>query len=304
MTTFSVSAFNSYPKVYNLGHPALASLLDGDVVVEEKIDGSQFSFGMFDGVLRCRSKGKEQVVGAPDKMFESAIATITNLAQKLTPEWCYRGEFLNKPKHNALAYDRVPAQNIILFDINTAAETYLAPSEKAEVAAALGLEVVPRLALAAFSIEAVKQLLNTTSCLGGQKVEGIVVKNYNRFGRDGKVLMGKYVSEAFKEVHGREWATTNPGSNDILERLQLKYTTPARWAKAVQHLAEKGQLKNEPSDIGSLIKEVQSDVVAECRAEIAEELLNWALPKVIRGVTAGLPQWYKTKLLEGAFSNS
>jgi ATP-dependent RNA circularization protein (DNA/RNA ligase family) len=36
----------SYPSIYALGHRAIRELFDGPVVVEEKIDGSQFSFGV------------------------------------------------------------------------------------------------------------------------------------------------------------------------------------------------------------------------------------------------------------------
>jgi len=38
---------NSYPSIYNLGHHAIATLLDAPVLVEEKVDGSQFSFEAF-----------------------------------------------------------------------------------------------------------------------------------------------------------------------------------------------------------------------------------------------------------------
>jgi len=50
---------NSYPKVYNLGHAAIVHLFDEPVTVEEKVDGSQFSFALIDGELSARSKGKE-----------------------------------------------------------------------------------------------------------------------------------------------------------------------------------------------------------------------------------------------------
>ena len=50
----------SYPKVFNLGHAAMADLLGGNVVVQEKVDGSQFSFARTDsGQLLFRSKGAE-----------------------------------------------------------------------------------------------------------------------------------------------------------------------------------------------------------------------------------------------------
>ena len=42
-----LNQISSYPKIYSLGHAAILDLLDGRVIVEEKVDGSQFSFGLF-----------------------------------------------------------------------------------------------------------------------------------------------------------------------------------------------------------------------------------------------------------------
>ena len=60
--------------------------------MEEKVDGSQFSFGRFDGELRVRSKGKEMVVDAPEKMFQRAVDQAKFLP--LTDGWTYRGRGL------------------------------------------------------------------------------------------------------------------------------------------------------------------------------------------------------------------
>ena len=38
----------SYPKIYNLGHKYLEELFLDDVLIEEKIDGSQISFGVIE----------------------------------------------------------------------------------------------------------------------------------------------------------------------------------------------------------------------------------------------------------------
>ena len=98
---------HSYPSIYNIGHRALEELFQGDVTVEEKVDGSQFSFKLTTGtgvdefVLTCRSKGKDQSPGQTDKMFERAVESVKDL--DLVLGWTYRGEFLAKPKHNALA---------------------------------------------------------------------------------------------------------------------------------------------------------------------------------------------------------
>ena len=291
----------SYPKVYNIGHPAIDQLFSDPVVVEEKVDGSQFSFGVYGGELKCRSKSKLQELVAPDKMFNAAVETIKELAPLLTDGYTYRGEYLSKPKHNALAYNRIPDKHIILFDINNGPERYLERAAKADEAGRIGLELVPQMFLTEPTLENFMVLIDRTSVLGGQKMEGLVVKNYSRFGRDGKALMGKYVSEAFREVHSREWVKDNPQGKDIVALLTAKYLSDARWAKAVQRLTEAGNLKNEPADIGPLIKEVQADIEAECSDEIAAQLLAWALPNILRGSIKGLPQWYKTKLLEGAF---
>jgi hypothetical protein len=81
---------NSYPTVYQLGHKAIKNIFDGEVVVEEKIDGSQFSFGRIDGELICRSKGKQQLIDAPDKMFVKAIENVKSMP--LHDGWIYRGD--------------------------------------------------------------------------------------------------------------------------------------------------------------------------------------------------------------------
>lgn len=297
-----MTSWHSYPKVYNLGHKYLEHLFNGPVVIQEKVDGSQFSFGMFDGELRVRSKGVEMNPHAPEKMFNAAVQSVMKRASLLHPGVTYRAEYLAKPKHNTLAYDRIPRDHLILFDANTAEETYVGPEGLSELALELGLETVPVLAMGVFNDPAqIHSLLNTTSQLGGQKIEGVVIKNYARFGLDGKALMGKHVSEAFKEVHAGEWKAANPSRSDVVQGLIDALRTPARWEKAIQHLRERGELLGEPKDIGALIKEVQQDIREECGPQIADALVKWALPQILRGTIAGLPEWYKEKLLKQQF---
>src|SRR5688572_14572618 len=108
----------SYGSIYALGHKAVATILEGlSVEATEKVDGSQLSFGVIDGELRIRSKGQELHLGADNGMFNLAVANIEAMANSLVANWVYRGEYLMKPKHNTLAYERVPHNNIILFDV-------------------------------------------------------------------------------------------------------------------------------------------------------------------------------------------
>lgn len=298
------NSWHTYPSIYALGHRALADFLLDPVVVEEKIDGSQFSFGLFpenpEGTLRCRSKGATLNVLAPDKMFSRAVEVAASL--DLHPDWTYRAEYLAKPKHNALAYDRAPVSNLIVFDVNDGHESYLPPDAKAAEAERLGLECVPLLFHGVVEdVQHFRALLDRVSCLGGQKVEGVIVKNYARFGLDKKVLMGKFVSEAFKEVHAREWKNSNPTQGDVLLRLGSEYATKTRWQKALQHLREAGRIEDSPRDIGLLIREVWPDIEKECEEEIKGKLYTWAFPHLRRVATHGLPEWYKEVLLARQF---
>ena len=294
------TSWHSYPKIFALGHRYLEGFLDGNVIVEEKIDGSQFSFGKFDGVLRARSKGKELIIDAPEKMFERAVEVIKTL--DLKEGYTYRAEYLQKPHHNTLSYNRTPTQHLIIFDINDGHESYLEYNNKMLEARRLGLETVPLLHCGKIAfVDELKSFLERPSVLGGQLIEGFVIKNHLKFGQDGKAMMGKFVSEAFKEVHNKEWKKTNPNKGDVIAQIIEDYTSEARWNKAIQHLKEAGNLDSSPKDIGPLIREVGTDILAECEDEIKEKLFKWAWPNIQRGLTRGLPQWYKEKLLSQQF---
>lgn len=299
------TSWHSYPSIFAIGHRAAAQLFSDPVIVQEKIDGSQISFGIFDGELRIKSKGAIINLDEPEKMFTRAVEVIKSLSDGLVNGWTYRGEYLQKPKHNVLAYDRIPNQHIILFDINVGHEEYADYENVSLFAERLGFEVVPRLYHGQIgSADALRGLLDTISILGGSKVEGVVVKNYAKFGPDGKALMGKYVSERFKEVAGGEWRANNPTIGDIIDRLIVQYKTPARWDKAIQHLMERGELEGSPRDIGKLIREIPADVLKECRDEIVEKLFTYAWQHIQRGIVAGMPEYYKQRLLESQFSES
>jgi len=302
MTEYHQTSWHSYPKIWNVGHPSLEEFWKGNILVEEKVDGSQFSFGIFNGELKIRSKGVEMYADNPEKMFSKAVEQVKLRHSTLYEGWTYRAEYLSKPKHNSLAYDRVPKNNLIIFDINDGYETYLSPLDKRNEAERLDFECVPILHTGKIdSPEEVKSLLEASSVLGGQKVEGLVFKDYTKFGKDGKCLMAKYVSEAFREKHGKEWKKANPSSVDIVSSIGQSLRSESRWNKAIQHLREKGTLENSPRDIGNLMKEIQRDVMEECKEEIADKLSQWAVPKIRRIVAAGFPEWYKEKLLKESF---
>lgn len=297
-----MTQIESYPKVYTLGHKAVMDILDGPVLVQEKVDGSQISFGVLEGELVIRSRGQHLVIDAPEKMFLDAVKVIKNIEHELTPGYIYRGEYLKTPKHNTLAYDRIPTNHIILFDVQTGPGKFLDKWDFTWEASRLVFESVPVFFEGYVkSLAELQQYLDRESVLGGQKVEGVVIKNYSKFTPDGKLMTAKLVSEKFKEVHGGEWRKNNPTSQDITDRLIVKYRTPSRWEKAIQHLAEAGKLEGTPRDIGKLMVEVPNDILEEEEEAIKDALFAYFWPKIRRGVVAGLPEWYKNRLAEQVF---
>lgn len=255
----------SYSSPFNLGHKAVERLFDGPVTVQEKIDGSQFSFGMRDGELFCRSRN-QLVDSHKPGMFAAAVETAIALYahELLTEGYTYRGEFLSKPKHNTLAYDRVPKDHIILYDVDRGDQDYLSwPEAKAE-AERLGLEFVHTFQINHTpTVEQLDEWLNSESALGVIKIEGLVFKKYGTYGPDKKVLMGKYVSEKFREMHSKDWKERNPSQKSFVAKLVSRYATESRWDKAIQHLREAGELQNEMRDIPKLMEEINRDVLAD-----------------------------------------
>lgn len=287
----------SYCSIFNLGHKQVQNIFEDPCEITAKIDGSQISFCKLNGKYFVRSKGKNIIINAPDKLFSKAIESILKL--DLKEGWVYRGEYLNRPKHNVLCYERVPQNNVILFNIERTDQDYLTYEEMTEEGKRIGLEVVPLLFRGKIeSLDQVKLFLNRDAYLGGCKEEGIVIKNYQKFGSDKKILMTKLVREEFKEIHSQEWKKSNPSPTDIIQEIILSYKTPPRYQKALQHLKENGKIENSPKDIGELMKEVPADILKECEDEIKQKLFDYFWPKIRRAVVSDIPNWYKDLLVK------
>jgi hypothetical protein len=292
----------SYPSIFNLGHAAIVDLFRDSVILQEKVDGSQFSFGVRDGELFARSKGQQLIVEAPEKMFTKAIESIKSIQHLLQDGWTYRGEYLSSPHHNTLTYNRIPRNHIILYDIDVGMDQYSIPSDVELYANVLGLESVPTFYVGVVeSFDHFMNLLDRESVLGGPKIEGVVIKNYARWGRDKRPLFGKYVRPEFKEQNSIAFRASNPTSKDIVQQVIATYRNDVRWNKAIQHLRDEGKLENSMRDIPALFREIPEDILKECREEIEKALWEWAWPKIRRGLTAGLPEYYQEHLAKSQF---
>ena len=287
-----------------MGQNYIKTILDNEIEITEKIDGSSFSFGKVGGVIYCRSKRAILYGNASDQMFGKAIDYVHSIQDRLQEGIIYHAEYLQKPKHNAIKYERVPKNHLALYGVKDHHTGSFVSNygDLSYIANNLGIDVAPLIYYGRLSMLCtIKSLIERKSYLGDVNIEGVVVKNYQQSMHIGDVffpiMCGKFVSEEFKE-QASDWKKehTNVGQ---WEAYKLSYRTEARWDKAIQHLRDDGLLQVAPQDIGPLIKEVQRDIADECKEDIKEFLWNHFGKEILRISTHGLPEYYKEKLLEG-----
>jgi len=297
---------NSFPKIFALGTKNTVHIFDNEVEITEKLDGSQIGFGKINGELVIRSKGAIINQDNPDDLFKPAVAHIKSIQADIPDGmFCY-GEAFKKPKHNTLAYDRIPKNHIALFAVGWYPDDFVNCYEYLEdTADRFEVDAVPLLYKGRVpkteSSEFVKMLLKTRSVLGGADIEGVVIKNYHQqccITQD--VIMpitcAKFVSEEFKEVHRGRWNKEERPTGKF-EQLAEGLRTEARWIKAINHLKEAGLLDGSPKDIGPLIKEVHKDIEQEEKDYIKDSLYKIYIKDILGTTTKGLPEWYKERLM-------
>lgn len=286
-----------------MGTDYINQILDDPVEVTEKIDGSQFDFGKVRGQLFMRSKGAELFFESYEKMFTEAVNYVKKIEKLIPNNTVYFCEYLKNPRHNILTYSRVPKNNLILFGVGLGHDKFIKDYDVlCKYAEDIDIEAVPLLFSGNIKkLEDILQFLETDSCLGGAKIEGMVVKNYLKPFLLGNqpipIMMGKYVSEKFKEVHRKSWNRENTTGGKWNE-FKESYRTEARWNKAIQHLKDKGELENQPKDIGKLIEEIQRDIEIEEKKIITEWLWQEFGREVLRKSVCGFPEYYKRCLLK------
>lgn len=295
---------SGYSKIHQIYHRDTARMMGEMVVVQEKVDGSQISFGAKDGVLSIRSK-KQDISQHETNTFTLAVENLkaVHAGLPLPDNYVFRGEYLSKPKHNVLDYDSVPAWNIIIYDIECfdGSEDYLEVEAVQEIAEKQGFQTVPTLWTGLYedlTQEVINELMKTKSILGGQLIEGIVIKCYSRMNSNDKTLMCKYVRPDYKEMH------TGKKQNKlgIIDEIGGRLACKARFEKAVQHARDDGQLLDDVCDIGVLMRYLNKDF-EEHTDEIKNMLYANMRKSIIRVANRGFASWYKEKLTRAAMES-
>lgn len=308
MTTTDQLAVGSMPKVWALGSAPLfttedhRSFLDGDVMVQEKVDGSQISWSLIDGQLRIRSKNQDITTQLEGGQFSPAVRYLHQVGQYMIPEAVYRGECVTKRKHNVLTYDSVPLGWVVLFEVTASTPMELTAIERdvliRQEAESLGVSATPLLHAGPVTNELRDELMQRESFLGGCRIEGIVLKRYDMRTRFGDPVFQKVVAKEFKEQHKKEWGG-GLQRGDFLQALGEEFRTPARFRKAVQRMRDSGEYTGMAQDIPWLMKDLSLDFEAEHAEQLGQRLWEEFRKPIMASANRGFADWFKQELADG-----
>ena len=291
-----------YPKVLTLGSYMTDRALVGKVVVQEKVDGSQFRFGVVldeDGnkKLVMGSHHCEWGDGETAGMFKAGVDYLRSIEPLLLSRAAgtfFFAEYMAKPKHNCIKYDIVPKNNLMLFDVYSSG--WWAPDEVAMQAKQLGLDFARTMAWGEHDVAFLRDFMTWESFLGGDKIEGVVIKNYNEnILENGRLrpLFTKYVRPEFKEKMQKS-AVANKQS---LDEFVASFKSEARWLKAYHSFRDEGTLTTSPKDIGPLIVQIKKDILEEEKENIEHWLYRHFINEILGRAVGGFPDWYKEFLV-------
>lgn len=306
----------SYGKVLNFGHKQLKELLYEPVCVQEKVDGSQFSFWFDEDKGSIIFKSKNTILGCDvgtNALFDPAISAILemnlDIDRMIKEEIIFRGECVSKLKHNSIKYERTPKNYVIIFDVEKNGKV-LSHKEAKNISEEFGFEFVPVYYEGYLKEKELSKFLNEKSCLGNSvSIEGIVVKRIdcNLFIHLFKNITEKeaspedlflfmparmkLVSKDFRELNDNNWKIEKKDS--MYERIGQKYCSMQRWKKVIQHGLEDNKLTLTPKDIGYLIPKIIDDVIEEEIDNIKEDLYDASIKRIKGYFIKGFPEWYK-----------
>ncbi len=192
--------FVKYPKTYhifpvtskyNLDNATIGRLLAGEVIVEEKMDGSNT------GIIRHRQgfhlQKRNSLVGPSvheqfDFFYNWANTQNYEKIMAVPEGTLIYGELLYAV--HTIYYDKLP-DYFLVFDVRQNGR-WLNYPERVSFCAVYGFQMVPFIASGSFSLDELRSMVPTKSAYG-EAAEGIVVKRYAKNG----YFKGKIVNSSF-----------------------------------------------------------------------------------------------------------
>jgi ATP-dependent RNA circularization protein (DNA/RNA ligase family) len=197
-----------------LSLPEARAFLTRDVEVEEKVDGANLGLS-FDsqGTLQAQNRGSyldPELAHAQFKpLFRWLAGRQEAIAEALFPdlmlfgEWCYAV--------HSIRYNRLPDWFLVFDVYDRSRERFWSTRRRDELAARLGLAVVPKLGQGRFDLETVRHFPEHSQVTDG-RAEGIYVRQEDE---DWLVARAKIVNPEFVQQIEEHWSRRSLETNAL-----------------------------------------------------------------------------------------
>jgi hypothetical protein len=270
--------FIKYQHVERYGNTEVQGIELGEAYVFPKLDGTNGSVWMDDGVICAGSRNRVLAIGDDNAGFYGEISKDIRIASYLKefPHHTLYGEWL--VPHSLKTYREDAWRKFYIFDVfdrNTEKlmhyEGYRMQMERH------GLNYLAPLAIIKNgSADMFVQMLEKNVFLiqdGMGSGEGIVIKNYDYLNRFGNQIWAKLVTNEFKEKHHKEMGAPIIGCEIIEQKITDKYVTQALVDKVYAKIAAEHDGWTSRY-IPQLLNTVFYDLVREEMWEIIKEHKN------------------------------
>lgn len=221
--------FRKYQHIERMGTSEVRGIEDGLSYVFPKIDGTNASVWLDDGVVRAGSRNRELTLDNDNAGFYSWVMLQENIRDflKFHPELRLYGEWL--VPHSLKTYRDDAWKDFYVFDVcleRGEDVQYLVYEEYRPLLDDFGIGYIPPIAIVKNgTYEKFTDLLEKNVFLikdGCGLGEGIVVKNYDYHNRYGRQTWAKIVRNEFKEKHSKEMGAPIIESKTLVEEKIVK----------------------------------------------------------------------------------
>lgn len=263
--------YRAYPKIHRLGKEETDGILDGEFVVQEKVDGANISIFQLEGKLRCGTRTRMLPEDESFNGFQEAVQANLNLAMYFSrePDHILYGEWLVK---HTITYNEEAYRKIYLFDIyDTKTKTFLPQDQVKETAEFLGLEYPYVFTVGKLTEAEIEEFVGKSAIAPAG--EGVVLKRLDFVNAFGDCCYAKVVHQKFKESNAIVFGGNNKHSETYWEMYVVnKYCTTARVRKIMQKLQSETEKRLDMEHTSQIAGRCYHDMITEEAWEIVKKV--------------------------------
>lgn len=269
-----MSEYKKYPKIHRLGKEETDGILDGEITVQEKVDGANVSIFWHEGKVRCGTKNRmlpEEPEEGNFNIFQEAVK-----ANELIQGWLEThqdkilyGEWLVR---HTITYPDEAYRKIYLFDVyDRTTDSWANQDEVKTVADELGLEYPHIFAKGKLTQKQIEEYVGKSNIAPAG--EGVVIKHEGFVSKFGDHVYAKVVHEKFKESNAIVFGGNNKHSETYWEMYVVnKYCTVGRVQKIMHKIQSELDRRLDMEHTSRVAGTCYHDMITEEAWEIAQKV--------------------------------